>query len=170
MRRFAGIELVEDAIPDESTILRFRHLLEEHKLTEAIFAEVRSLLEEKRLLLKSGTNRQLMAHGRNVCPDPWPLVLSVSRGRQAGGTIDFFLRPDRGAAARASCAKAVDSNGGRHPRKITIDGHVPSRRALWLLRRENVLWRYVNVRTCKYLNNIVEQEHRAIKRRCSVGS
>jgi transposase, IS5 family len=55
MRRFAGIELVEDAIPDESTILRFRHLLEEHKLTEAIFAEVRSLLEEKRLLLKSGT-------------------------------------------------------------------------------------------------------------------
>jgi IS5 family transposase len=55
MRRFAGIELVEDAIPDESTILRFRHLLEEHRLTEAIFAEVRSLLEEKRLLLKSGT-------------------------------------------------------------------------------------------------------------------
>jgi IS5 family transposase len=55
MRRFAGIELVEDAIPDESTILRFRHLLEEHKLTAAIFAEVRSLLEEKRLLLKSGT-------------------------------------------------------------------------------------------------------------------
>lgn len=55
MRRFAGIELVEDTIPDESTILRFRHLLEEQQLTEAIFAEVRSLLEEKRLLLKSGT-------------------------------------------------------------------------------------------------------------------
>lgn len=55
MRRFAGIELEEDAIPDETTILRFRHLLEEHKLTEAIFGEVRSLLEEKRLLLKSGT-------------------------------------------------------------------------------------------------------------------
>jgi IS5 family transposase len=55
MRRFAGLELIEDAIPDESTILRFRHLLEEHQLTEAIFAEVRSLLEEKRLLLKSGT-------------------------------------------------------------------------------------------------------------------
>ena len=55
MRRFAGIELAEDTIPDESTILRFRHLLERHQLTEAIFAEVRSLLEEKRLLLKSGT-------------------------------------------------------------------------------------------------------------------
>ncbi len=55
MRRFAGIELVEDAIPDESTILRFRHLLEQHRLTEQIFAAVRGLLEEKRLLLKSGT-------------------------------------------------------------------------------------------------------------------
>ncbi|MGH7947192.1 MAG: IS5 family transposase [Opitutaceae bacterium] len=55
MRRFAGIELAEDAIPDESTILRFRHLLEQHRLTERIFAAVRSLLEERRLLLKSGT-------------------------------------------------------------------------------------------------------------------
>jgi IS5 family transposase len=55
MRRFAGLELAEDAIPDESTILRFRHLLEKHQLTERIFAEIRTLLEEKRLLLRSGT-------------------------------------------------------------------------------------------------------------------
>lgn len=55
MRRFAGIELSDDRIPDETTILRFRHLLEKHRLTEAIFAEVRELLEERRLLLKSGT-------------------------------------------------------------------------------------------------------------------
>jgi IS5 family transposase len=55
MRRFAGIELVEDAIPDETTILRFRHLLERHQLTERMFTEIRSLLEEKRLLLRSGT-------------------------------------------------------------------------------------------------------------------
>lgn len=55
MRRFAGIELSDDAIPDETTILRFRHLLERHYLTQAIFAQVRTLLEQKRLLLKSGT-------------------------------------------------------------------------------------------------------------------
>ena len=55
MRRFAGIELGDDVIPDETTILRFRHLLEKHRLTEAIFTEVNALLEEKRLLLKSGT-------------------------------------------------------------------------------------------------------------------
>ena len=55
MRRFAGIELADDAVPDETTILNFRHLLERHQLTEQIFAEVRALLEEKKLLLKSGT-------------------------------------------------------------------------------------------------------------------
>lgn len=55
MRRFAGIELGEDAVPDETTILRFRHLLEKHCLTESIFKQIRTLLEQKRLLLKSGT-------------------------------------------------------------------------------------------------------------------
>ncbi len=38
---------------------------------------------------------------------------------------------------------------------------------LRLLRRENPKWKYVEVRSCKYLNNIVEQDHRAIKRRCA---
>lgn len=55
MRRFAGVELAEDVVPDETSILRFRHLLEQHKLTEAIFVGVRGLLESKGLLLKSGT-------------------------------------------------------------------------------------------------------------------
>lgn len=55
IRRFAGLELGDDAIPDESSILGFRHLLERHGLTEHLFAEVRALLAERRLLLKAGT-------------------------------------------------------------------------------------------------------------------
>lgn len=55
MRRFARVELGDDVIPDETTILRFRHLLEQHRLTEAMFAAVRELLEARRLLLKAGT-------------------------------------------------------------------------------------------------------------------
>ena len=35
MRRFAGIDLTTDWVPDETTILRFRHLLEKHQLTDA---------------------------------------------------------------------------------------------------------------------------------------
>jgi len=55
MRRFAGIDLAADLVPDETTILRSRHLLERHRLTEQLFAEVRVLLQEKRLLLEYGT-------------------------------------------------------------------------------------------------------------------
>ena len=55
MRRFARVELGEDAVPDETTILRFRHLLERHDLTKAIFAAIGGLLEARGLLLRSGT-------------------------------------------------------------------------------------------------------------------
>jgi transposase len=55
MRRFAQVELGDDKIPDESTILRFRHLLEKHRLTEAIFEAIGDLLAERRLMLRAGT-------------------------------------------------------------------------------------------------------------------
>jgi IS5 family transposase len=55
MRRFAGIELGDDCIPDETTILNFRHLLERHGLTEAIFADVNAHLADKGITLRSGT-------------------------------------------------------------------------------------------------------------------
>jgi len=55
MRRFARVELGEDKVPDESTILRFRHLLEKHRLTASIFDAVKDLLEERRLFLSAGT-------------------------------------------------------------------------------------------------------------------
>ena len=85
-----------------------------------------------------------------------------------GRTVDFLLRPDRGiAAAQAFFRKALNSHPMQGPRKITLDGHVPSHRALRLLRRESPVWRRVEVRTSKYLNNIVEQDHRVIKRRCA---
>jgi transposase-like protein len=85
-----------------------------------------------------------------------------------GKTVDLLLPRDRGVpAATAFFRKALASNLPRVPRKVTIDGHRPSRTALWRLRREHPCWRNVTVRTNRYLNNIVEQDHRAVKRRCS---
>ena len=93
------------------------------------------------------------------------LYRAVDKQRRA---VDFLLRPDRGiAAAQAFFRKALATNPMRWPRKVTLDGHVPSHRALRLMRRENPKWKYVEVRGCKYLKNIVEQDHRAIKRRCA---
>jgi IS5 family transposase len=53
-REFAGLSL-GDRLPDESTILRFRHLLEKHKLADQILATVNDLLQRKGLMLKAGT-------------------------------------------------------------------------------------------------------------------
>ena len=55
MRRFAGIDLESDDIPDETTILNFRHLLERHGLTEEIFERTKGYLSQKGLLMREGT-------------------------------------------------------------------------------------------------------------------
>jgi transposase-like protein len=85
-----------------------------------------------------------------------------------GKTVDFLLQPSRSiAAAQAFFRKALATSLPRWPRKITLDGYRPSHLALRLLRREDPKWKYVQVRNNQYLNNIVEQDHRAIKRRCA---
>jgi IS5 family transposase len=55
MRRFAGIDLLSDRIPDETTILTFRHLLEQHNLGEQIFETVKAHLRERGMAMKQGT-------------------------------------------------------------------------------------------------------------------
>jgi IS5 family transposase len=55
MRRFAEIELGRDAVPDETTILKFRHLLEEQECTKALFEQVREHLTQKGLMVREGT-------------------------------------------------------------------------------------------------------------------
>lgn len=54
-REFAGLGTWDDRLPDESTILRFRHVLEKHKLAPQMLQTVNDLLTAKGLLLKSGT-------------------------------------------------------------------------------------------------------------------
>ena len=54
-RDFAGLGGWDDRLPDESTILRFRHVLEKNKLAERILATVNLLLGAKGLMLRSGT-------------------------------------------------------------------------------------------------------------------
>jgi IS5 family transposase len=53
-REFAGLGW-DSRLPDESTVLRFRHLLEKHKLADQILMLVNDLLQGKGLLLKAGT-------------------------------------------------------------------------------------------------------------------
>jgi IS5 family transposase len=55
MRRFAGIALISDRIPDETTILAFRHLLEQNNLGEEIFEAVKAHLKANGMAMKQGT-------------------------------------------------------------------------------------------------------------------
>jgi IS5 family transposase len=55
MRRFAGIDLITDRIPDETTILAFRHLLEEKDLGAQIFETVKAHLKANGMAMKQGT-------------------------------------------------------------------------------------------------------------------
>src|SRR5437764_5859184 len=55
MRAFVGIDLGREPVPDETTVMRFRHLLEEHKLGAKIFEEVGRVLQRRGLRLSKGT-------------------------------------------------------------------------------------------------------------------
>ena len=54
VRRFVGLKLREP-LPDETTILNFRHLLEEHELGKGVFEEIKGHLESQGLRLREGT-------------------------------------------------------------------------------------------------------------------
>jgi IS5 family transposase len=55
MREFIGIDLGRENVPDATTLLKFRRLLEQHDLTSAILAEVNAHLTERGLLMRQGT-------------------------------------------------------------------------------------------------------------------
>lgn len=55
MRQFAGIDLGREPVPDETTVCKFRHLLERHGLGQAIFSRVGALLQAGGFKLSAGT-------------------------------------------------------------------------------------------------------------------
>ena len=55
LRRFVGIDLGAERVPDETTVLKFRHLLEEHDLGKKLFAEVGRVLQASGLSVRTGT-------------------------------------------------------------------------------------------------------------------
>jgi putative transposase len=82
----------------------------------------------------------------------------------AGGTVDFLLRKHRdGAAAKAFFRKAFRENS--YPQKVTIDKSGSNLTALKSANKELPEDRQIEVRQIKYLNNIIEQDHRFIKKR-----
>jgi transposase-like protein len=83
---------------------------------------------------------------------------------KAGKTVDFYLSKNRDVnAARAFLRKAM--NCQRTPTKITLNAYAASHRAVAELRKNGELPKRVLVRTSKYLNNAIQQDHRRVKQR-----
>ena len=86
---------------------------------------------------------------------------------KAGQTVDFRLSKRRDvAAAKAFFRKAI-RHEGRPPQTITLDGYAASHRAVREMKTDGVLPRRTRWRSSKYLNNLIEQDHRGIKSRNS---
>src|SRR3954465_14109152 len=84
----------------------------------------------------------------------------------AGDTIDFLLSPRRDAnAAKRFFQKALRSANHPRPRVVNVDGNPAYPRVIAELKRTRELGRRCRCRPVRYLNNVVEQDHRAIKRR-----
>ena len=83
-----------------------------------------------------------------------------------GATIDFLLSARRdAAAAKRFFQKALRSLGHPRPRVINVDGNPSYPKVIAELKRTGELGRRCQCRPVRYLNNIVEQDHRAIKQR-----
>jgi len=81
-----------------------------------------------------------------------------------GFTVDFLLSEHRDiAAAKRFFTQAVMYHGP--PERITVDGYSATHSAVAELKKEGMLSLELKVRTSKFLNNIIEQDHRRVKQR-----
>jgi transposase-like protein len=84
---------------------------------------------------------------------------------QQGRTVDFLISKNRDQAAAVRFFKNAIGNN-EAPEKITLDGSRASHQAVAELKAEGVLPAQTLVRANKYLNNMIEQDHRKMKQRC----
>jgi transposase-like protein len=84
---------------------------------------------------------------------------------KAGRTVDFLLRAKRDVAAAKAFFRRAFKSQGQLPRVITLDGYQASHRAARECLVECQGDKRTKIRSSKYLNNLIEQDHRSIKLR-----
>jgi len=119
MRGFAGSDLSVAAVPEATTVLNFRHWLEQHDLTKALFDEVGAMLEERGLLMRQGTivDATIIAappSTKNKSKARDPEMHQTKKGNQWYFGMPFDkLR----SAYRGGCRLGGGAHGHRHRRQ-----------------------------------------------------
>jgi IS5 family transposase len=123
MRNFVGLDLAHDAIPDETTTLNFRHLLEAHNLAGALFDAVSSYLQDRSLLMRGGTimDATLIAAApstKNKARKRDPQMSQTKKGNQ----WYFGMKAHIGVDAKSGLVHTVKTTTGKvHDAKMTDD-------------------------------------------------
>jgi transposase-like protein len=84
---------------------------------------------------------------------------------KCGQTIDFRLSRTRDMSAAKAFFKKAIRHEGQPPQTITLDGYAASHRAVREMRTDGLLPEQTKLRSSKYLNNLIEQDHRGIRSR-----
>ena len=111
-------------------------------------------------------DERLVAAERDVRAGERQIGVLVPGGDSSGATIDFLLSAKRDAAtAQRFLTKALGGENHPAPRVINTDKHAAYPPAIVELKAGRVLEEKCTHRPVQYLNNVLEQDHRAIKRR-----
>lgn len=102
----------------------------------------------------------MVPHLQTELPGPGGNNGRAQRGR---GAYHHLSEHRDIAAAKRFFKQAVEKRGV--PEKITLDGYAASHVAVAELQEEGILPAELTVRACKYLNNVIEQDHRYVKQR-----
>lgn len=123
LREFAGLGLDFEGVPDETTILKFRHLLEKHGLGKALFDEMTAILTERGLLLRQGTivDATLIAappSTKNRTKSRDPEMKQTRKGNQ----WYFGMKAHIGADAASGCVHSAEMTSANVHDAVVTDG------------------------------------------------
>jgi IS5 family transposase len=105
LRRFAGFSGIANALPDETTILNFRHFLEKHDLTAALLEEINARLKAQGLLVSKGSMVDA-----TITHAP-----SSTKNQRIKRAIPRCTRPSRAISGTSACADVVEN---RHKQEL----------------------------------------------------